>query len=394
VTAPAVSSSTPTRTSLSAYIHVPFCAVRCGYCDFNTYTNAELGGGGSQAEYAHNAMAEMDLTLAADRAAGHEYEEISTVFFGGGTPTLLPADDLVRMLDHLRSLIPLADGAEVTTEANPDSVTRASLSRLADGGITRVSIGMQSAIPSVLATLDRTHDPERVPQVVQWAKEAGLQVSLDLIYGTPGETIAHVETSVRAALACEVDHLSAYSLIIEGSTAMARQLRRGEIEAPDPDDMADKYELVDHLTREAGLDWYEVSNFARTPEHRSRHNLAYWKGGDWWGIGPGAHRHRDGLRSWNVKHPSRYARMLASGELPVADSEQVAAEDRLVERIMLELRIADGLAVDVVPEQNRPMLEVHRDRGHLDPDALDTGRAVLTREGRLLADAVIRDLVP
>ncbi|MFE7605163.1 radical SAM family heme chaperone HemW [Brachybacterium paraconglomeratum] len=379
---------------LSAYIHVPFCAVRCGYCDFNTYTNAELGGGGSQAEYADNAMAEMDLTLAADRAAGYEYEEISTVFFGGGTPTLLPADDLVRMLDHLRSLIPLADDAEVTTEANPDSVTRASLSRLADGGITRVSIGMQSAIPSVLATLDRTHDPDRVPQVVQWAKDAGLQVSLDLIYGTPGETVADVEASVCAALACEVDHLSAYSLIIEGNTAMARQLRRGEIEAPDPDDMADKYELVDDLTREAGLTWYEVSNFARTPEHRSRHNLAYWKGGDWWGIGPGAHRHRDGLRSWNVKHPSRYARMLASGELPVADSEQVAAEDRLVERIMLELRIADGLAVDVVPEQNRSMLEVHRDRGHLDPDALAAGRAVLTREGRLLADAVIRDLVP
>ena len=379
---------------LSAYIHVPFCAVRCGYCDFNTYTNAELGGGGSQAEYADNAMAEMDLTLAADRAAGYEYEEISTVFFGGGTPTLLPADDLVRMLDHLRSLIPLADDAEVTTEANPDSVTRASLSRLADGGITRVSIGMQSAIPSVLATLDRTHDPDRVPQVVQWAKDAGLQVSLDLIYGTPGETVADVETSVRAALACEVDHLSAYSLIIEGNTAMARQLRRGEIEAPDPDDMADKYELVDDLTCEAGLTWYEVSNFARTPEHRSRHNIAYWKGGDWWGIGPGAHRHRDGLRSWNVKHPSRYARMLASGELPVADSEQVAAEDRLVERIMLELRIADGLAVDVVPEQNRSMLEVHRDRGHLDPDALAAGRAVLTREGRLLADAVIRDLVP
>ena len=379
---------------LSAYIHVPFCAVRCGYCDFNTYTNAELGGGGSQAEYADNAMAEMDLTLAADRAAGYEYEEISTVFFGGGTPTLLPADDLVRMLDHLRSLIPLADDAEVTTEANPDSVTRASLSRLADGGITRVSIGMQSAIPSVLATLDRTHDPDRVPQVVQWAKDAGLQVSLDLIYGTPGETVADVETSVRAALACEVDHLSAYSLIIEGNTAMARQLRRGEIGAPDTDDMADKYELVDDLTCEAGLTWYEVSNFARTPEHRSRHNLAYWKGGDWWGIGPGAHRHRDGLRSWNVKHPSRYARMLASGELPVADSEQVAAEDRLVERIMLELRIADGLAVDVVPEQNRSMLEVHRDRGHLDPDALAAGRAVLTREGRLLADAVIRDLVP
>lgn len=379
---------------LSVYIHVPFCAVRCGYCDFNTYTATELGGGGSQAEYPANAMREMDLTLAEDRAAGYEYEQVATVFFGGGTPTLLPADDLVAMLDHLRRLIPLADGAEITTEANPDSVTRASLSRLAAGGITRVSFGMQSAVPSVLRTLDRTHDPEKVPQAVAWAREAGLDVSLDLIYGTPGETLADVETSVKAALACGVDHMSAYSLIIEGNTAMARQLRRGELEQPDPDDMADKYELVDDLARADGLSWYEVSNWARTPAQRSRHNLAYWKGTDWWGIGPGAHRHRDGLRSWNVKHPSRYARMLAVGEMPLADSEQVAGEDRLVERIMLELRIADGLAVDVVPEHRRPMLAVHRDRGHLEPEALHAGRAVLTRQGRLLADAVIRDLVP
>ena len=379
---------------LSVYIHVPFCAVRCGYCDFNTYTATELGGGGSQAEYPANAMREMDLTLAEDRAAGYEYEQVSTVFFGGGTPTLLPADDLVSMLDHLRRLIPLADGAEITTEANPDSVTRAALSRLAAGGITRVSFGMQSAVPSVLRTLDRTHDPEKVPQAVAWAREAGLDVSLDLIYGTPGETLADVETSVKAALACGVDHMSAYSLIIEGNTAMARQLRRGELEQPDPDDMADKYELVDDLARADGLSWYEVSNWARTPAQRSRHNLAYWKGTDWWGIGPGAHRHRDGLRSWNVKHPSRYARMLAAGEMPLADSEQVAGEDRVVERIMLELRIADGLAVDVVPEHRRPMLAVHRDRGHLEPEALQAGRAVLTRQGRLLADAVIRDLVP
>ena len=379
---------------LSVYIHVPFCAVRCGYCDFNTYTATELGGGGSQAEYPANAIREMDLTLAEDRAAGYEYEQVSTVFFGGGTPTLLPADDLVSMLDHLRRLIPLADGAEITTEANPDSVTRAALSRLAAGGITRVSFGMQSAVPSVLRTLDRTHDPEKVPQAVAWAREAGLDVSLDLIYGTPGETLADVETSVKAALACGVDHMSAYSLIIEGNTAMARQLRRGELEQPDPDDMADKYELVDDLARADGLSWYEVSNWARTPAQRSRHNLAYWKGTDWWGIGPGAHRHRDGLRSWNVKHPSRYARMLAAGEMPLADSEQVAGEDRVVERIMLELRIADGLAVDVVPEHRRPMLAVHRDRGHLEPEALQAGRAVLTRQGRLLADAVIRDLVP
>ncbi|MGP5681954.1 radical SAM family heme chaperone HemW [Brachybacterium alimentarium] len=379
---------------LSVYVHVPFCAVRCGYCDFNTYTATELGGGGSQAEYPTNAMREMDLTLAADRAAGYDYDQISTVFFGGGTPTLLPADDLVAMLTHLRTLLPLAERAEVTTEANPDSVTKDSLQQLADGGITRVSFGMQSAVRSVLRTLDRTHDPERVPQAVAWAREAGLAVSLDLIYGTPGETLADVETSVKAALACGVDHMSAYSLIIEGNTAMARQLRRGELEAPDPDDMADKYELVDDLAAADGLSWYEVSNWARTEEHRSRHNLAYWRGGDWWGIGPGAHRHRDGLRSWNVKHPSRYAAAMTDGSLPVADSERLTAQDRLLERIMLELRIADGLPVHEVPEETRSMLAVHRERGHLDAVALDAGRAVLTREGRLLADAVIRDLVP
>ncbi|SLM93030.1 radical SAM family heme chaperone HemW [Brachybacterium nesterenkovii] len=385
-------SAVPARRDLSVYIHVPFCAVRCGYCDFNTYTATELGGGGSQREYPQVAMAEMDLVLADDRAAGYEYDAVSTVFFGGGTPTLLPADDLVAMLAHLRSLIPLAPGAEVTTEANPDSVTRASLARLADGGITRVSFGMQSAVPSVLATLDRTHDPERVPQAVAWAREAGLDVSLDLIYGTPGETLADVETSVRAALACEPDHLSAYSLIIEGNTAMARHLRRGEIAEPDPDDMADKYELVDDLLAAEGMSWYEVSNWARTPAHRCRHNLAYWRGGDWWGIGPGAHRHRDGLRAGNVKHPSRYATMVRAGELPRAQSEHLTEVERALERIMLELRIVDGLPADAVAPEARAMIDVHVRRGHLDPDAAAAGRLVLTREGRLLADAVIRDL--
>ena len=383
-----------TEPGLSVYIHVPFCAVRCGYCDFNTYTATELGGGGSQREYPDNAMREMDLVHADDLAAGYAYDRIDTVFFGGGTPTLLPAQDLVRMLDHLRSLIPLAPGAEVTTEANPDSATRESLQVLADGGITRVSFGMQSAVRSVLATLDRTHDPERIPLVVQWAKDAGLDVSLDLIYGTPGETLADVEASVRAALACGVDHVSAYSLIIEGNTAMARHLRRGEIAEPDPDDMADKYELIDDLLTDAGLSWYEVSSFARTPAHRSAHNLAYWRGRDWWGIGPGAHRHRDGLRAWNVKHPSRYATMLAADQLPVQEREELTQADRDLERILLELRIVDGLPVDAIPAETRPMIDVHVERGHLDAERARQGRLVLTRPGRLLADAVIRDLTP
>ncbi len=377
---------------LSVYIHVPFCAVRCGYCDFNTYTATELGGGGSQREYPDAAMREMDLVLADDHAAGYDYEHVSTVFFGGGTPTLLPSGDLVRMLAHLRALVPLAPDAEVTTEANPDSVTRDSLRELADGGITRVSFGMQSAVRSVLATLDRTHDPERVPQAVAWAREAGLQVSLDLIYGTPGERLEDVEASVRAALACAPDHVSAYSLIIEGNTAMARHLRRGEIAAPDPDDMADKYELIDDLLPDAGFSWYEVSNWARGEQFRCRHNLAYWRGGDWWGIGPGAHRHRDGLRAWNVKHPSRYAGLLATGTLPREGAEELDAADRALERILLELRIADGLPVEAVPAARRDQIAVHVERGHLESAAAGAGRLVLTREGRLLADAVVRDL--
>lgn len=397
MSAPTPSADTPAvhvpgPRDLSVYIHVPFCAVRCGYCDFNTYTATELGGGGSQAEYASHAMREMDLTLADDAAAGHVYEQVGTVFFGGGTPTLLPADDLVSLLAHLRSLIPLAPGAEVTTEANPDSVTPQSLQRLAEGGITRVSFGMQSAVPAVLATLGRTHDPERVPLAVQWAKEAGLDVSLDLIYGTPGERLEDVVASVRSALACEVDHISAYSLIIEGNTAMARQVRRGELPEPDGDDMADKYEAIDDLLEAAGLSWYEVSNFSRTPAHRSQHNLAYWRGRDWWGIGPGAHRHRDGLRAWNVKHPSRYARMLGQGVLPRQESEQTTAEERALERIMLELRIRDGLDADQIAPHRRDMIDVHVRRGHLEADAAADGRLVLTRPGRLLADAVIRDL--
>ncbi|GAB2548439.1 radical SAM family heme chaperone HemW [Brachybacterium huguangmaarense] len=382
------------RRALSAYVHVPFCAVRCGYCDFNTYTATELGGGGSQREYPAHAMAEMDLVARDDAAAGYAYDALDTVFFGGGTPTLLPAGDLVAMLAHLDSLVPLAPGAEVTTEANPDSVTRDSLRILADGGITRVSFGMQSAVRSVLATLDRTHDPERVPQAVAWAREAGLQVSLDLIYGTPGETLEDVGISVRAALACEPDHVSAYSLIIEGNTAMARHLRRGEIAEPDPDDMADKYELVDDLLGAAGFSWYEVSNWARGEKLRCRHNLAYWRGADWWGIGPGAHRHRDGLRAWNVKHPSRYAARLAAGELPVQESETLTDTDRALERILLGLRIADGLPVEAVDPARRDAIAVHVERGHLDADAAAAGRLVLTRPGRLLADAVVRDLTP
>ena len=371
--------------SLGFYVHVPFCSVRCGYCDFNTYTATELGGGGSQREYAGWAVAEIESTagLLGDRS-------VDTAFFGGGTPTQLPAEDLVRMLDAIRRTHGLAEDVEATTEANPDSVTPESLARLREGGFNRVSFGMQSAVPHVLALLERTHDPERIPDVVAWARAAGFeQVSLDLIYGSPGESAADWQASLDAALACDPDHVSAYSLIVEEGTALGRRVRRGEVPMPDEDDLADKYVQADETFRSAGLEWYEVSNWARDEAARCRHNLGYWRSDDWWGIGPGAHSHLAGRRWWNVKHPRAYAERLAAGESPAADEEHVNADARLMERVMLELRLREGMAADVLPDPARI-------NGPVAAGLLErTGdRLVLTDAGRLLADGVVRDLLP
>src|SRR5215218_10056127 len=304
------------QRSFGLYVHIPFCAVRCGYYDFNTYTAKELGGGASQDAYASTAIAEVDLAARVLEQSGLPARPLSTVFFGGGTPTLLPAGDLARILTAAVGRWGLEAGAEVTTEANPDSVTPESLQLLADAGFTRVSFGMQSAVPHVLKVLDRTHTPSRVPQVVQWARDAGLAVSLDLIYGTPGESLADWQFSLETALSYAPDHISAYALIVEDGTKLAAQIRRGEVPGIDDDDHAEKYELADQLITEAGLGWYEVSNWARTPEQACRHNLAYWRGDDWWGIGPGAHSHVGGVRWWNVKHPTAYAGRLAEGVSP------------------------------------------------------------------------------
>jgi oxygen-independent coproporphyrinogen-3 oxidase len=371
------------------YLHVPFCAVRCGYCDFNTYTATELGGGASQAAYPHHALAEVRQAAAVLERAGQE-RPVDTVFFGGGTPTLLPADDLVGILAGIGDALGLAPDAEVTTEANPDSVTPESLVRLREGGFTRVSFGMQSAVPHVLATLDRTHDPERVPRAVGWARDAGFeQVSLDLIYGTPGESPADWRASLEAALACAPDHVSAYSLIVEEGTALARRVRRGELPMPDEDDLADKYLAADRALEAAGLHWYEVSNWARDDAARCRHNLGYWRSDDWWGIGPGAHSHLTGTRWWNVKHPRAYAERLDAGESPAADREVLDPHDRLTERVLLEVRLAEGLDEAVLPSLG-PVPDLVAE-GLVDRNA---GRLVLTRSGRLLADAVVRRLLP
>jgi putative oxygen-independent coproporphyrinogen III oxidase len=372
------------------YVHVPFCTVRCGYCDFNTYTAEELGNqpGASRATYAEAAIAEVRM---ARRVLGDRDLPVETVFFGGGTPTLLGPGDLASVLAAIAGEFGLAPDAEVTTEANPDSVAAWDLAALREAGFTRISFGMQSAVDSVLATLDRTHDPLRVPAVVDWSREAGFEeVSLDLIYGTPGETLEDWETSVEAALACAPDHVSAYSLIVEPGTALARRVGRGELAMPDEDDLADKYLHADEQLGRAGYEWYDVSNWARDRASRCRHNELYWTGGHWWGVGPGAHSHVGGVRWWNVKHPAAYAGRLAADGSPAAARETLDAETRRVERLLLELRLRDGLPVLTLDQHGRAEVAGLVQRGLVE---LAAERLVLTREGRLLADAVVRDLL-
>ncbi len=366
--------------------------MRCGYCDFNTYTAAELPGA-NQSDYAAQVTQELRFGASVLRAAGVPEREAATVFFGGGTPTLLPASDLVSMLDAVRQAWGLRDDAEITTEANPDSVDATYLRQLADGGFTRVSFGMQSAVPQVLATLDRTHDPARVPQVVAWARDAGLQVSLDLIYGTPGETIADWENSVNAALGCAPDHISAYALIVESGTKLAAQIRRGEVAAPDDDLHADMYELADAKFAAAGFQWYEISNWAKAEDTRSRHNLAYWQGADWWGAGPGAHSHVGGTRWWNVKHPRAYAERIAAGVSPAQAREVLDPEARRHERVLLETRIASGLPTEVLLPQERRVVAELIANGLVEGPAALGGRVIPTLRGRLLADTVVHSLL-
>ena len=376
------------------YVHVPFCTVRCGYCDFNTYTAEELGPtggapGASRGTYAEAAIAEVRR---ARQVLGDADVPVSTIFFGGGTPTLLSPADLGAVVAAIAGEFGLVDDVEITTESNPDSVAQWTLAELRDVGFTRVSFGMQSAVEHVLKVLDRTHDPLRVPAVVDWARRAGFeQVSLDLIYGTPGESLEDWDTSVEAALACAPEHLSAYSLIVEEGTALARRIKRGELPMPDEDDLADKYLLADEKLAAAGLDWYEVSNWSKDDASRCRHNLLYWTGGDWWGVGPGAHSHVGGVRWWNVKHPVAYADRLAADRSPAHARELLDDETRRVERVLLELRLRDGLPRGVLDDRGRAAVPGLVARGLL-TEAGD--RLVPSRTGRLLADAIVRDLLP
>ncbi|MCV7382651.1 radical SAM family heme chaperone HemW [Mycolicibacter longobardus] len=387
-TAVALPEAPPARRGpedpFGVYVHVPFCFTRCGYCDFNTYTPAELGGANPDAWVAALAR---ELELAAARLGGPRAD---TVFVGGGTPSLLGGARLALVLDHVRQHFGLADDAEVTTEANPESTSPEFFESIRAAGYTRVSLGMQSVSPRVLATLDRIHSPGRPVAAAREARAAGFEhLNIDLIYGTPGETDDDLLRSADAALEAGVDHVSAYSLIVEDGTALARRVRHGELPAPDGDVMAHRYELVDTRLRAAGMDWYEVSNWSR-PGAACRHNLGYWGGGRWWGAGPGAHSYDGALRYWNVKHPNTYAQLVAENVLPVAGFEELTESDRHTEDVMLRLRMREGLPLATLDPAERERAATSVSDGLL---RLDGERLVLTDRGRLLADAVVRALL-
>lgn len=424
------------------YIHVPFCLRRCGYCDFNTYTATDLGAGASRGNYANMVIREMKSTKQWQLDHGIAEPPVSTVFFGGGTPTILAARDLVAMLDAIRKTWGIASNAEITTEANPDTVNEYYINELAAGGFTRVSFGMQSAVPHVLKTLDRTHTPANVAAGVNAANKAGLRSSVDLIYGAPGESLDDWRTSVTTAIDLGVNHISAYALTVEPTTKMGRQIAAGTLPKPNDDDEAAKYEIADDLFAAAGLEWYEVSNWAR-PGYESQHNLGYWRNVDWAGVGPGAHSHYNnvteigrpqpalltvpasggtteaiapagggcpaeaglgvvpvshGLRSWDIAHPRLWGTAINEHRIPWADSEAITAEENLEELIMLGLRLREGLDLGrinqaiaanentswqtIAVDSLRPMV----DEGLI---TMSGNRVIPTRRGRLLNDSVI-----
>ena len=381
------------QRTFHAYVHVPFCQARCGYCDFNTYTAEEIGSS-SQSNFAETLIREIDFSLTP--LMPFPKRKLTTVFLGGGTPTLLPANDLVAIFRKLEDCFGLVPNAEVTTEANPDSVDQEYLEALKAGGFTRVSFGMQSAVPHVLKVLERTHDPENVSKVVGFAKSVGLGTSVDLIYGTPGESLEDWRVTLEAAIALETDHISAYSLIVEPGTKLARQVRIGEVPTPDEDVHADMYELAEELFSAAGFVNYEVSNWSRGDSYRSGHNLAYWKSMDWWGYGPGAHSHLGGTRWWNVKNPAAYGDRIRAELSPALERENLDVENQNIERVMLQARTSDGIELDWLKSvgfASNEAISSLMAEALIEPSLVFKGKVKLTAKGRLLADFVVRELL-
>ena len=380
------------NNEIAFYVHIPYCARRCGYCDFNTYTPSELSISsdlsGVSRDYIDLLIAEINSARKISKA-----DLVPTIFFGGGTPTLMEPADLGRVVIAIKNNFDLAPNAEITTEANPDTVTPAKLAELREAGINRISFGMQSAVPHVLAALDRTHNPANVARSVNDARAAGFdEVSVDLIYGTPGESMSDWQESIDVALSLPISHISAYALIVEQGTKLGAQVKRGEVVMPDDDETADKYVLADAKFGAAGLNWYELSNWSKAGSE-SRHNLAYWNGDNWWGAGPGAHSHIDGRRWWNVKHPTAYKEKISSGQSPMYEEEVLNDEQKNSERMMLEIRLAKGIDAKTLDSGQLAILESFKNQGHLLADSWAAGRIVLSTSGRLIADRIVREIL-
>lgn len=378
------------------YVHVPFCLRRCGYCDFNTYTARDLGGGASRANYAAVLIREMKLTRAWQEECGIAARPVSTMFFGGGTPTILPAADLVSIVAAARRLWGFAPDIEITTEANPDTVDGDYIAQLAAGGFTRISFGMQSAVPHVLRTLDRTHDQRNVVAGVEAAKRAGLRSSVDLIYGAPGESLEDWKASLEAAIALGTNHVSCYALTVAPRTKMGRRIAAGTLSSPSDDDEAAKYELADRILSNAGFTWYEISNWARGGDV-CRHNIGYWRNDDWAGFGPGAHAHWGNARAWDIAHPKRWALAVSAGVLPWAGSEWLDRRAQIEEQVMLGLRLnaffdlADVERLAGASVRARTMEELVGE-GLIERDPVSGGIKPTVR-GRLLNDIVIEKIL-
>ena len=378
---------------LSFYIHIPYCVKRCGYCDFNTYTPGELKEGSDIAQVSNGYIDLLIQEAKIARAEVKTNEPISTIFFGGGTPTLIEPADLGRVLNSIEADFGFAKDIEITIEANPDTVSKEKLATLRGVGINRISFGMQSAAPHVLAVLDRTHNPENVVKATNWAREVGFeQVSVDLIYGSPGESIADWEATIDSALALPINHISAYALIVESGTKLAAQVKRGEVVIPDDDQTADKYLLADEKFSQAGFTWYELSNWAKNGGE-CRHNIAYWEGANWWGLGPGAHSHIDGKRFWNVKHPNAYRERLELIQSPVMESETLKLEEKESERVMLQIRMPEGIAKNSLGDAALLRLESYLAGGQISKEQWDNGQISLTLSGRLMADRIVREIL-
>lgn len=379
--------------NLAFYIHIPYCVKRCGYCDFNTYTPAELkiSTGLEQISNSYIDLLLQEIDSVREQIVGEI--KVPSIFFGGGTPSLMQPNDIGRVIAKIKNEFDLLSNSEITLECNPDTVTKDSLENFKKVGINRVSFGMQSAVPHVLATLDRTHKPENLAQATTWANEVGIsEISVDLIYGTPGESITDWQTSIDSALALPITHISAYALIIEEGTKLAAQIKRGDVPEVDDDLVADKYLIADKAFKEAGFEWYELSNWSK-PGSESKHNMAYWNGDNWWGAGPGAHSHLNGKRFWNVKHPNLYKERIQNKQSAVADSEVLKKDQIESERLMLLLRLPSGIEKQTLNQIQLSELSEFVESGHLDRANWNQGRASLTLNGRLIADRILRKIL-